>query len=598
MPFTQYVSVNLSPVPVPPWVAPPFIGIKATTAPTFPALTFVQFQAANQSGGASISAVMNTPPTQGNYLFAIAGSSVGGEVIGTGWTTIVIQSESGVDGLAAYKLCGASESTTQTPFTQTSGGASVGIWEYSGAAAGADGFVVIQSTAAAPPAVALTASSVHGGTALVGCMANETSASGGTIDSGFTVDDSTHVTSPDQVFGHLDGVAPGSHTYTATLTGGASHVATGVLLYIRSNVGGSGNVVLLSRPESTYANPARVPFYSSATVIPQASPSYFTLITNLVLSAGAASNVVLTYFDQVASGQQYTQIFTGVLSFAGAIARSIGWKRTGTLTPAGKVSRGTSRTVASTLSFSGRAIKQTARKLTSALSFVGSFSVSRLFKRTLTGALAFSGNIAKRTSRKLASALSFVGSLGHLRFLHQLFTGSLSFAGSLNKRTNRTFTRVLSFVSGLATLYSHPGSHYTKTLTSALIFTGTVRRHTARSLVSGLSISGALHRQTEKRLYGAITPSGTISRRIAKTLVGVLTFLGRLIHSNLPEPFKVDAEITLHVAFEEPLQLLAIFPVALGLSGLTLAGLLTPSTVVSAPIQSKSVFSVILGRVS
>ena len=177
---------------------------------------------------------MGVAPIQGNYLVAISFTPVN-HIIAAGWTTIQINNTFNIlDVACAYRLAGAAEPTTQTPFTlQSTTTSNVVIWEYSGAAQPDDGHVLAESTAAAPPTGTLTATSGHGGSALVAfSSSNNNSGSGANITGISTLD--FNVVSPQGVLaGHLDGVLPGSNSFTGTFgSTSSSHQLDGGLVYI------------------------------------------------------------------------------------------------------------------------------------------------------------------------------------------------------------------------------------------------------------------------------------------------------------------------------------------------------------------------------
>lgn len=75
--------------------------------------------------------VMGSAPTSGNLLVALCFNSAS-NVIGSGWTKY-FENTTGTDwGTVAYKVAGASESTTQSPMSTTSTSAGCVIWEISG----------------------------------------------------------------------------------------------------------------------------------------------------------------------------------------------------------------------------------------------------------------------------------------------------------------------------------------------------------------------------------------------------------------------------------------------------------------------------------
>ena len=93
------------------------------------AVSIVQFT----KGSANSSAVFGSAPTNGNYLVAINGKDDANSTA-SGWTKAlsVINTPSFDPELRSavyWKLCGAGESTTQSP---TTGGGQVGIWEIAG----------------------------------------------------------------------------------------------------------------------------------------------------------------------------------------------------------------------------------------------------------------------------------------------------------------------------------------------------------------------------------------------------------------------------------------------------------------------------------
>lgn len=109
-------------------------GYPAGTVPTV-----VQF-ASNVGGGNSVT--FGATPTSGNLLVAMCFNPASG-TNGSGWTTQVSNS-SGTDfGVILTKVCGGSESTTQSPLTGVSTTGCMAVWEIHGQA-GSNPFVLGQ----------------------------------------------------------------------------------------------------------------------------------------------------------------------------------------------------------------------------------------------------------------------------------------------------------------------------------------------------------------------------------------------------------------------------------------------------------------------
>jgi hypothetical protein len=98
--------------------------------------TFVQFASGHVTSGSIPSVTFGAAPTNGNMLIAVGWSDSTAPSANTGWTLFANPAGSGTwYNYMAYKIAGASESTTQTPFSPGgSSNASVGVWEISGQA--------------------------------------------------------------------------------------------------------------------------------------------------------------------------------------------------------------------------------------------------------------------------------------------------------------------------------------------------------------------------------------------------------------------------------------------------------------------------------
>jgi hypothetical protein len=204
---------------------------------------FVQFKEAVQTGGTSVSAVMDAAPTQNNLLIAIGFSGAGGMVVGSGWTQVRHNTHSSMDVGIYKKTAGAGESTTQTPFTQTSGYGVVGIWEFTGVGASTVGDNDGESSLATPPAITLTTTPTTAGVSVFGaCVSGGTNGgvsgkiTGGTgtwyLDSALA---DSGGTGNNHVFGHDSTNNTTSQAITGTLTNGPSHVADGGVVFLSLN---------------------------------------------------------------------------------------------------------------------------------------------------------------------------------------------------------------------------------------------------------------------------------------------------------------------------------------------------------------------------
>lgn len=220
---------------------------------------FVQFKGA-EGNGTSMSVTMSAAPTNGNLLVAFATSAIGGETIGTGWTNIIIQGEGTLDGCWAYKVAGASEPTTQTPYTQSSGLFTVGVWEFSSVSSTNDGFVVTENVSSTPPTVTLTATPGSSGDyALVGAAFNGNSTGSPTITQGgisITID-GQNLTGNSAVWGHLNSAPSGSQSYVATF-GTGTNKCTGGLLFLKATSTGSTGTLSETLGAATLSSTAKV----------------------------------------------------------------------------------------------------------------------------------------------------------------------------------------------------------------------------------------------------------------------------------------------------------------------------------------------------
>lgn len=174
-------------------------------------------------------------PTAGNMLVAIVSHFNNTPAANTGWTQLFNQNGGAADGWAAfYKLCGVSESTTQTPCTLTTGqSASVSCWEV-GPGVIADALYANTNnlmTSQASSAVSLGAA-FNNSRMLVACVVKNAAPNTPTLDAALTSDGTNSTAGQKIAAGHTTAaVAAGAHTYTNTITGAQNFGSAAVALF-------------------------------------------------------------------------------------------------------------------------------------------------------------------------------------------------------------------------------------------------------------------------------------------------------------------------------------------------------------------------------
>lgn len=94
---------------------------------------------ASSATGVNTGVVFGSAPTAGNLLLAMVMDFGSSTINGTGWTGLVANGAA-ADGFGfGFKIAGVSESTTQTPTTDTNAG-SLAVWEVSGGIIGASNY--------------------------------------------------------------------------------------------------------------------------------------------------------------------------------------------------------------------------------------------------------------------------------------------------------------------------------------------------------------------------------------------------------------------------------------------------------------------------
>lgn len=224
----------------------------------------------------------------------------------------------------------------------------------------------------------------------------------------------------------------------------------------------------------------------------------------------------------VGGGTQYTESFTGGLSFSGAFAKQDRKPLSGTLSFSGALTKDMQKSLAGALSFAGNLAKETQRAFTGSLSFSGTLGTIRLIVREFTASLSFSGDLSKQAQKPFAGALSFAGNL--VRETQKALSGGLSFSGTVAKQAQKPLAGSLSF-SGLLT----QSRVFLRDFTASLDFSGSLSRQVGKPLAGALSFTGALSRQAEKVLAGGLTFAGSLSRQTGKALVGALSFAGSMV---------------------------------------------------------------------
>lgn len=218
---------------------------------------------------------------------------------------------------------------------------------------------------------------------------------------------------------------------------------------------------------------------------------------------------------------------SGTLTFIGTLANSIRKSLTATLSFSGNLLKVTVHSFTATLSFIGSLTKRTVRSLAGTLSFIGALAAGSLFSRAFTATLSFSGSLTKSMRKPLGATLSFVGTF--TKFVPKSLTATLSFVGSLIKRTSTARTAALSFVGALTA-----GSLFRKALSGTLSFAGTMTLSTRKSLTATLSFSGALRKAISKGMTATLSFVGTIIKRVALAAkTATLSFSGSLLLGSL-----------------------------------------------------------------
>lgn len=204
--------------------------------------TVVQHKSATVTSGTSLSVTLNAAPTSGNLLVAFGADPSGqvGLAAGTGWTALDSATDafSYVYFISAYKVAGASESATQTPFkwSLSHDPGIVVVYEISGQAS--SGFIDAHGISAVSATPSLTLSPANADLALVELFAQSSSAvPTSTTPTGYTQDEHVTYSSTTAVYAWENGsAASGSQTISPTLSGSSP---TGILLGVFVTAGGA-----------------------------------------------------------------------------------------------------------------------------------------------------------------------------------------------------------------------------------------------------------------------------------------------------------------------------------------------------------------------
>jgi hypothetical protein len=199
------------------------------TGPTGPAGTstigvppVVQFGSMlSDSSTSPLSVTLGGAPTAGNMLVAIVNHLLNTPAASTGWTQLFNQNGGSSDGWSAfYKLCGASESTTQSPCTLGTGsGAGVAMWEIGPGVLGPSLYATANDTLGSKTSSALSLGVAQANTLVLVCAVDQNAAPQTiTLDAALTQDGVNSTATRNLKAGHTtSGVAVGAHTYTETI---------------------------------------------------------------------------------------------------------------------------------------------------------------------------------------------------------------------------------------------------------------------------------------------------------------------------------------------------------------------------------------------
>lgn len=184
------------------------------------------------SVGTTSSVTFGSTPTHGNVMVAVGTHWSNNIGESTGWTRLLFTNGATTDGLnGAFKIAGASESTTQTPFQASGGGQSCCVFEITGMG----GPITIVSSFQESAASTLSMDSFNSASGLIiGAFSVQASSFDYSISGATAVDvnvtGTTPNNSPRRIKGfHVDG-ASGAATVTATLDSG--HDSAGWMFFI------------------------------------------------------------------------------------------------------------------------------------------------------------------------------------------------------------------------------------------------------------------------------------------------------------------------------------------------------------------------------
>lgn len=238
-------------------------------------------------------------------------------------------------------------------------------------------------------------------------------------------------------------------------------------------------------------------------------------------------------------GTEYTQLASGAVTPAGALAKRPSKILAGAITPAGVLARQASKILAGAITPAGTLTRQVSKFLAGAVGLAG--GVANQAQKVLAGAVAPAGALTRQAQKVLGGSITPTGAITAVRTILAAVAGTLSLSGTLSKQTSKTFAGDITPAGGLI-------NQAQKILGGAMEFVGSLSRQTGKALagditpagavtavrtiiasLSGtLPFSGTLSKQTGKNFGGEIAPAGALARQVSLLLTGVLSFSGTL----------------------------------------------------------------------
>jgi hypothetical protein len=223
-----------------------------------------------------------------------------------------------------------------------------------------------------------------------------------------------------------------------------------------------------------------------------------------------------------------TLFFTGTITPAGSLLKTVTKPHTGSITPAGALLKTITKPFTGTITPSGlfTALRTILFSFTATITPTGALTMIKAVLRSFTATISPAGSLAKTVAKGFVATITPAGAFAKAASFLRAFTASITPAGSLLNRITKPFAGFITPTGSFA-FFKVIVRAFTATITP----TGSFSKINIKSFVGSISPVGSLVRvATFVRTHTAtITPEGALFKTIFKSFFGVIDLVGSFI---------------------------------------------------------------------